>query len=420
MKKILKEVKVFKTIIIFLTLLLGFTMISNFIDYYTQPVVKFAETYSSRLKIKLEADSKIESDKKEVIFSKNKGKIKNIFIKENDYINEGEVLYSYDIDSLNNTLEELKNKKAIQGQEVANSVKTYENYVNIEMPSKTSEKKGEISKLKEDYEIAKKLFNEGAISKKELKDKKRLYEKENSSLELFTKELNQQKNQYEYTNLKNVKTLEKIVKSIKGIKKSIENDGKVLASFNGKIDKLLIELGNNVSIGDSLIVLEKPSDLMISSFNLDSDKAKYLSVNDKVDLSYPSLNSKIIGTIKRIENHPTLKETKKISISYLSEYVETGNNISLNHIHNTRLYDKVVPKESISKNEEGYFIWVVYKEKSGFGDQYKVNKKYIEIIDKGDRSYAIKGNLTGEEKIVMKVINNKFLKENKNVNLNIE
>jgi len=200
-----------------------------------------------------------------------------------------------------------------------------------------------------------------------------------------------------------LKVLDNLYKSSLGnLKKTY-----LYAPFSGTITKMPFDIGEVVSVNDSIIV----SDLAALEFQADLDQEDFKFVNTGQDSeiildSYPDdvFKGKIISVPFYVDEDSATKTFKlKISIQNTDNKIVKGMTGDVNIVVDKVVNSKSLPFDAVFTDESNKkFVWII-------DNNNVISKKFIEIGLEGDTITEIKSEIP--EFVVIPESNSKILKE---------
>lgn len=426
--------------ILFIVLAFIFTFMSKTIYNLTIPNVTATMVKGGKLSSDISVYSVVKSNQSKTVYSLYDGTINTVLINENDTINNGETILNYDKLGdeylLQNEMLELKKLNLkIDNSNVSNNDIDYQ--INLSSLESELNKFGqnkknieiEIENKKTDYDNAKKLYDNGVISKNELKNYEQTYnEKVNELTEIETdienlkdeisllkknKENYDLQAEHSYKNEKELLEIEREQKQnyINLLSSNIEKTKKEISTENGLISKIYIKDGQTISKNTQLFDVSVNTNEYEAVFDITNDEANTLDKEKSISLLFKTdKTNEIECTNFEIKNGGDTNNTKKLVARFIyDESNLDGQTVILNHKSESAYYDFIVPNNAIKYDGKNYYVLDLNKEEDVLGTKYFATKKIITILDKGEENSAIMSINGFSNPIIVK--SNKFIND---------
>lgn len=400
-KKILKVGQIFFIMIIILT----FT--SKSIHNLTLPKVNVQNVRSGSLTVEIVGEGIVKAKERIEYYVDFQIPVKDVMVSVGEHVKKGDVILALDKESLefDLTKKEIELRKLMLQQEKAmmrnlsNNTNTYEQRI--------QELEANLAKIEKELTIYQQLFNAGAISRKELNDKKTEFDIEKMKYENVKNEVKVQKE----IAMKEKEALNKemeIMKldilrlkmEIEEIKRRIESSA-VTAPTNGVIKEINFKEGMIVNNTMPLYVLDSPNKGFEIEVVLNSEDCLYLQHEDEGQVFIRNQeNSVLTGKIKAIKN--TERTGKKIVVIEINNTGLTGGEWAEVYINKAiGPYEYIIPRQALREDEQGKFVYVIQEKEGPLGREYYAIRKAITTRDSDNRYIGVISGLLGDERIIV-------------------
>ena len=380
-KQIKERYKAVSILIYFLLIMVGLTLLSRFSDSLTIPKVKTTNGTRGTIDHEISGEGIIYQNSSKSITLIDGLKINSVDVSEGTSVNEGDTLFTVDMDTLNSLLNsfekevndsQLVYKRAVEDQQNA-EIKINKQISDMKEAMDKAENdmnnasKEEREQYREEYESKKSEYNELVNSKEE-------------SLLSYKRAVEDAKNQ------ENSEVSEKITK-LKELKNA---GGKVTAPFSGTVIEINVEKGGTTQGGDVLSLSNVESENLLT-VQISKDNRKSIKVGQKVDVTLNDdstyiTNLKIEAIKVNSDNSDVLDVTVKLPVGEgtIGEY---GKMIVPSE---SKEYDVILPLEAIHQDGNKYYVLVVNDKDTVLGSQKIASKVEVTIADKNYENVAIK------------------------------
>lgn len=400
-KKILKVGQIFFIMIIILT----FT--SKSIHNLTLPKVNVQNVRSGSLTVEIVGEGIVKAKERIEYYVDFQIPVKDVMVSVGEHVKKGDVILALDKESLefDLTKKEIELRKLMLQQEkvmmrnLSNNTNTYEQRI--------QELEANLAKIEKELTIYQQLFNAGAISRKELNDKKTEFDIEKMKYENVKNEVKVQKE----IAMKEKEALNKemeIMKldilrlkmEIEEIKRRIESSA-VTAPTNGVIKEINFKEGMIVNNTMPLYVLDSPNKGFEIEVVLNSEDCLYLQHEDEGQVFIRNQeNSVLTGKIKAIKN--TERTGKKIVVIEINNTGLTGGEWAEVYINKAiGPYEYIIPRQALREDEQGKFVYVIQEKEGPLGREFYAIRKAITTRDSDNRYIGVISGLLGDERIIV-------------------
>ncbi|NMM63398.1 efflux RND transporter periplasmic adaptor subunit [Clostridium sp. P21] len=357
-------------IIVFISIIVLCTYFSKTIKNMLLPEVNVVNMKPGTIGEGLDLKGTVQYQNTHKIVSKPEWHIKEIKVKVNQDVKQGDILATVDND-------EIILKEKI---EKAKIMKLEDELKNLKNPPKPTESK------------------EGDKSK-------------SSSGEQDTSKSNEDR-------IKEVKfELETENMQYKEIRKGLTDDGNILSDIDGKI----VSIGSQGSGGNSGSDEETaavsgegmPLFQMINSetnfsvkWTVSYKEGEKYSIGDKVNIFIPTVEKDSSGNIKdkklssniAQKKYNDKKEEYEFSADIKDEVdMKQGDKVTINTAEGTKKYNNVIPKSCLNEDQGKSYIFLVKQRSGALGSEFYVEKVFVQVNAYDDQNCSIKSSQSNDE-----------------------
>lgn len=385
--------KYIKVLVYFLSVMILMSFISRFSKSLTVPIIQTTNIYTQEIKNEIKVNGNLKGNKNITVSNIDGCLINDIYVSVGTKINEGDILYQINTDSLNEKINDIQKQISQKNIILKRAYEDYNHAKNVE-EQKISDAQNAMIKAEgtSEYDISKKSYEE-AINNKEynLISYKRAIE-----------------------DLENDTSLQILNSTLSNYNKIIESNGNIKASCNGIVTDILISK-NQISTGTSAMTITDTSSGIIFEGKIAATEGKYISNGMVATLEGSGAKLSITSTSVD-SNDNTSMNIVAMFIEDIDSNINIKETASINIVLSSKKYNTCIPIESLRCDSNKYFVFIVKEEESFIGTIYKSEKVNVEIIDKDLNNVAIKDStITNNDKIIVK--SNKNIFENDEVRI---
>ncbi|WP_027626100.1 efflux RND transporter periplasmic adaptor subunit [Clostridium lundense] len=413
-----RKKKIKKLTINFFVIMAALTFFSNTINNFFLPKVTVESPVSGSISKEINSLGVIEARESAKLYGESGKIVEEVNVKIGDKVTKGKILIRLKKEDLKSKLEE-ENIKYNQYNLELEKLKNEGIYKEKNLKRKVEETKEKMNSEIKNLDKTSKLVKEGyeaqvSLDKQVLvlSDAKRAYEQ---ALDDYNNALNEQRNsikKVEYDIQMEKNEINKINKDM-----SISSD--ISAPCDGVISELNVEKGQTVDGSKPIIIINNSSKGFQFRMSVDNANLKYIAKGDKINITMKSTEDKNVeGTIREIVNSPITKEGKKddskkdllIDINMKNLIGgEEGDGFISKKISSSTI---VIPNSAVNTDMDGSKFVFVLKEKNGvLGNQYSLKKFKISIGESDNANTAIRNGITQDDKVVIKVEDDKAVSD---------
>lgn len=401
-RKILKVGQVFLITIIILT------FSSKSIHNLTLPKVSVASAKSGSLVTEIVGEGKVKAVERVEYYLDFSAMVKEVKVSVGDIVVEEEPILILDKESLELELVkkeiELQKLRLQYDRSITNNME--DNLYTFEQKMKEAEI--EFLKKERDLVVNQQLYDEGAVSKRELDDAiseydiaKLRYENDEkgfkTQLEMSEREKENQKGETELMRLEISSTEIEIEELKRMIGRSI-----ITATNDGIIKELNFKEGMIVNNSSPVYILDSPNKGFEVEVILDSEESEYLEIEDSVQMFLKGgSRGTIEGKIRSIENAEDAD--KKLAVVELEDTELKGGEIVEFYMRKpVGSYTYLVPRQALRTDEMGKYVYILEEKSGPLGKEYYVVRNGVTEGDSDNSNVGILSGLMGDERIVVR------------------
>ena len=435
-----------KGILYFLGIMIGLTALSRTIHYQLLPKVSTTSKGSGMVMRQFRLDGSIGFDtealkKNQVVLSSNiTGLVTKVNVKEGQTIVKGQTLMNFEVkedhsEDIKRTVDERNTEAEKEGlQKQKQAVEKEIGRLQAELSQKQQlmkqvkedgsifEKEQSLETLKQQIEANESLYAAGAISKSECDSLKRQYELTQKQLEDL-KRTGKENSEKTITELQEKITAQQnsLIELEEKIKVCDNNrmlyqkkpaaSKTLVASVSGKIYKLSKNQGSSVNSGEELVTIV-PAELPYTLFfHMTAEQAKQIKKGDEISYTSGKVESTALVKSKTYDkesdDYEIAAQLKPEDLAALmADDLKNGqeNNlykakVALNF--NSQSYNLVVPSSAVINENGNYYIYTLKEIEGLWGKQYKAQKQAVKVLEEGDTSMAVEGDIEEGDQIII-------------------
>lgn len=335
------------------------------------------------------------SDSQSEVSSSVSGDLLSINVKKGDKVAKGQVLATVDISDSQEAI--------LQGQIEVESAK--QQLENARISKKQAEQgRSDVEKLKKDWDQAKKdlgesqyLYEQGAISLKELQDAKLLeeerrlsYENNAASFEIALEKAELSIKQNELSIKKSQVNLQKAQKDVR----DAESDGVIRAPISGEVMAVNYKAGERVSSQQPIVTISDNQKLKITT-QVTADQKALLPLGSKVNVVTVSQKQSLVAKVDYISGATNENGLFDVELSLVSPdaSLTSGEVVQLTFTDTLVENALVVPTKAILEEGDVHYV---YTAEGG-----KAVKHKVEIINSQTDLTAVKGDLQEKAQLIV-------------------
>lgn len=406
----------------FLIIMLIFTLISRSAYTLTLPQVQTTKLASMPITHRVDLDGMLEANEQVVVSAQMGIMISSVFVKVGDRVEEGQLLFQYDREALDERISHASvtvAKANLSLEEARDGVEAAEQQREIS-----------IARAQEDYALAK---DNGTLdvtrAETAMLEARSLYDEQPS--DEFRKTYEEAKNAYD-TSVESAEESKRIAaraledaysitvtgnsqieslsldldeanKVLSSLVELQDASGNVYASTNGIVADVLVAVGSEASGPSAMLVADTSQGYRLEC-TASPEQAKYIDVGDEVTVT-------VAGDTKGMKTAVSgkIESTGQagwyiVSTNVPADYVAGSLTAHLQCLKSGGRYSAVVPVESIvSFSENGnqaQYIFILDEKNTVLGVETVVRRVDVEVIEQNDHYAAVEGPISEEQRIV--------------------
>lgn len=394
--------RILKWFAYFLCFMAVFTIVSRILFVVCTPKVTVTDTFSGEIKKSVEASGVVKGSTDLAVVSEAGVKISEVRVKAGEFVEEGDILYTYDTLDISKQIKELNENLQVldlqiqEAGETQTVVRKQEDaaYRNAVSNLETTEKKQQAA-----VDAAEKELNarKGAAdaTAEEIAEAQKAYEDAVSEMEVAVSDARSQvesasirsasSTTAEQLEITRMQTEEK-KKSLEGM---LEQDGKKCAECSGYIKEVNISVGNDTT-GDADVIVTRMDGGMSVEVTISDTEKQYLSAGEQVQV-YKEQDAETAGDCEVLsveKNADTGAWNVLVDVSGLD--VKIGDNVGVQILNESEYYPFLIPREALHYKSGGkYFVYIAEETETVMGTETRAAAQEVEVLDMDDVNVAI-------------------------------
>lgn len=416
----IRKKKIIAGFAIFLVFMWLCTVISKSIYASRLPVVTTVQTEQKYVEHIVEVEGIVVAGDKNPVTALGGLRIEKVMVQVGDRVEEGDVLFTIDMEDLNAIMEEKQSQIAklqlqidtiLQNEELArqkkaleeeraradyNSQAQYQDTLVGRAAEEINQAETDIEEQAGDEEALKDALQSAAYAEADakwqrdntMKDAERrvedilLPEEESSTLATSQIELaDMQADLSQYQAIKDI-------------------DGQITASGSGLITDIFISVGGRIP--DSAVML-MADDTVPCQFKttLTKEQKKYVALNDKVGLKLDGSSKETDVSVDYLAESESMPGSYEIYINLPEGKGTPGLSGVMNHTETGEKYPNCLPPAAVHQENTRSYVYVV-KERDGIlGMEYYVEEVSVRVLDENENWVAVEGALDSDSQIIL-------------------
>lgn len=285
------------------------------------------------------------------------------------------------LNSYNNTKYNIRNDLMNQLYSVENDI----DYLNAQITSYESSQASGATLTVEDYD-------------EEIRQKQQ-------ALETLIAELNKSKSENDIANKTNTLEIDAKKKEVDKMKEKIEKlkekseITEIKSKYNGIVSSINVKAGEETIPDMPLAVIDIADEGYTVELTVDAEKAKKIKKGIEAEV-VNNWNGDITAILTDIKNDTKAGSKNRILTFSVTGDVSTGTMIDLSIPCGSGSYDTIVPKSSVYKDNQGYFVLMVNSKSSPLGNRYFAERVDVEVLASDEISSAVQGGIMSGSYII--------------------
>lgn len=177
-------------------------------------------------------------------------------------------------------------------------------------------------------------------------------------------------------------------------------EGKITAERSGLITDIFVQVGGRVPDTASLLLTDDSLPYQFKVI-LSEEEKKYVGLNDTVTLKLDGFSSKIDASVAYLAESSTLPGRYEIIITLPEEMGVLGLSGILSRVETGERQGCCIPTLALHKENNRTFVYVVSEREGILGMEYYVEEINVKVIDQNDDWAAIEGGLSNESRVII-------------------
>lgn len=444
-------------VILFFAVMAGLTMISRIADSFMIPQAVVSAAEEMELKYPVEIQGRVGTEGKQAVYCRENLRIGDVFVKKNDIVGKGDLLFSVDLEDLRAKIEQMELEIEKCDLQIADIESAYQEQVNLRDQN--------LSRAKEDYSAAfhaaEKEVNTAYMELENVKNELEQYDtlkpmeedlendktkEKRASEEWIQKREELQQTYYEKQKLyedaaaSREETLKTAARQIEdagmGVdkdnsaalqqmeKESLENSlrqlhqlcqekGKVYSQFEGRILECSVSIGSITTL-EPVIILEDFSRPFQFEGVIDENDHPFIEEGTECTLEMVH-DDVLVEGIKISEIAEGEEGGYRVTANVDAASVRQTGNAVLSFTQSSRRYPKCIPLSALYSGNSGYYVIEVKEDETVLGAQLIAEYVPVTLIESNGEYAAVEGEVSEYSKIVVKA--SKTIKEGDRVRI---
>lgn len=382
-----------KLLLVCLAVMIGLTVLSRAADSFVIAKVNTSTARQGTLVHKTEITGKIDAANKHYLSSKVALRVENIHVGEGSKVQQGDVLFSLNLEEVKEKAEVLADELAVLDLEIKE--------FNLKR-SGSAQDKFALESAEEELRRAVKddEFNRSINDGQQMLADRRKIEDAEQKIAMARKSINENGLQQDVEKQRKENSRKEKAREYEQLRTILNNGGKVVADISGMVGEIFAQQGEILSGANYCTIIPEGTDYLFTG-EIEEKEAKYLQTGDKASLRLSGKAVPLEGAeILSLANH---EEKVKVTAQIPSgQQLKFGTQATLTHENRSEEYRSVVPLSAVKGTEGKYFLYVVSEKSSILGKQKVAIKEDVEILEKDNRNAALSRELRIDQHVVMK------------------
>ena len=394
--------RILKWFAYFLCFMAVFTIVSRILFVVCIPRVTVTGAFSGEIKKSVEASGVVKGSTDIAVVSEADVKISEVRVKAGEFVEEGDILYTYDTLDISKQIKELNENLQVldlqiqEAGETQTVVRKQEDaaYRNAVSNLETTEEKQQAAVDATEKELNARKGAADATAE-EIAEAQKAYEDAVSEMEVAVSDARSQvesasirsasSTTAEQLKITRMQTEEK-KKSLEGM---LEQDGKKCAECSGYIKEVNISVGNDTT-GDADVIMTRMDGGMSVEVTISDTEKQYLSAGEQVQV-YKEQDAETAGDCEVLsveKNADTEAWNVLVGVSGLD--VKIGDSVGVQILNESEYYPFLIPREALHyKNGGKYFVYIAEETETVMGTETRAAAQEVEVLDMDDVNVAI-------------------------------
>lgn len=450
-------------ILLFFAVMAGLTILSRIADSFMVPQVVVSPAEEMELKYSIEIEGRVGAEGKQAIYCRENLRIGDVFVKKNDIVEKGDLLFSFDMKDLTSKMEQMEQeiKKCelqiadlendyqeqvhLQNQSLSRAKEDYDAVLNMtqkeldtaymEMENarseleqhETKQGEGETEESEEtDVSEEKSALEEWTQKREELEqkyyEKQKLYEStaasRDESLKAAARQIEDAGVEVNKNNSVALQQMEKesLEHSLQQLNDLHEKNGNVYSAFEGRILECSISTGGITTLDPVIILEDFNQPFQFEGFVSEKDSS---FVGEGTEGTLEMMQGDVLQDGVRISKVAEGEDrTYRVTAKVDSDSVHQTGNAVLQVTESSRRYPKCIPLSALYSGNSGYYVIEIREGETVLGSQLISEYVPVTLIENNDEYAAVEGEISEYSKIVVRA--SKTIKEGDRVRITEE
>lgn len=431
----------------FLAVMLMFTIVSRAVSGAAMARVETVRMATGTIKHEVTGNGRVEAGREVAVYTETGQRVKEICVQEGDAVKCGDVLFTLDMDKLNEQITEMQQemeKIKLQSEDVQNAKaleqrnqQTAKQRAQEDYNQAVSQGDATVTEAKRAWDEAEQALqnfinssadsgNDGADRKGDASGDAAERETQKAALEQAAAEAKAAYDAAVSSRIDNIRTAARALEDAAMAKSTPDstakqNDitrqqqeltlskllalkdagGEVKATVDGIVTQVVVTTGDLTSDG-AAVRLADTSEGGRLTVSVDKSYLEYLAVGSPVDLQ-PVGSKNVISdyTISSVTKNAQDDNLMDVTIDLPKGVIETGTFVDATIAPKSENYTTVIPLQALRGSQNEYYVLILEEEQGVMGSELVVKRLDVEVVDKDSTSAALQeGLLTGEQEII--------------------
>lgn len=431
----------------FLAVMLMFTIVSRAVSGAAMARVETVRMATGTIKHEVTGNGRVEAGREVAVYTETGQRVKEICVQEGDAVKRGDVLFTLDMDKLNEQITEMQQemeKIKLQSEDVQNAKaleqrnqQTAKQRAQEDYNQAVSQGDATVTEAKRAWDEAEQALqnfinssadsgNDGADRKGDASGDAAERETQKAALEQAAAEAKAAYDAAVSSRIDNIRTAARALEDAAMAKSTPDstakqNDitrqqqeltlskllalkdagGEVKATVDGIVTQVVVTTGDLTSDG-AAVRLADTSEGGRLTVSVDKSYLEYLAVGSPVDLQ-PVGSKNVISdyTISSVTKNAQDDNLMDVTIDLPKGVIETGTFVDATIAPKSENYTTVIPLQALRGSQNEYYVLILEEEQGVMGSELVVKRLDVEVVDKDSTSAALQeGLLTGEQEII--------------------
>ena len=431
----------------FLAVMLMFTIVSRAVSGAAMARVETVRMATGTIKHEVTGNGRVEAGREVAVYTETGQRVKEICVQEGDAVKRGDVLFTLDMDKLNEQITEMQQemeKIKLQSEDVQNAKaleqrnqQTAKQRAQEDYNQAVSQGDATVTEAKRAWDEAQQALqnfinssadsgNDGADRRGDASGDASERETQKAALEQAAAEAKAAYDAAVSSRIDNIRTAARALEDAAMAKSTPDstakqNDitrqqqeltlskllalkdagGEVKATVDGIVTQVVVTTGDLTSDG-AAVRLADTSEGGRLTVSVDKSYLEYLAVGSPVDLQ-PVGSKNVISdyTISSVTKNAQDDNLMDVTIDLPKGVIETGTFVDATIAPKSENYTTVIPLQALRGSQNEYYVLILEEEQGVMGSELVVKRLDVEVVDKDSTSAALQeGLLTGEQEII--------------------